>query len=68
MSIIDDTFMCSWGPIPITFKCDGNNNCGDNADEENCPKCKTPMFYNKLKNQIFCSNILAYSLMLVDSL
>ena len=45
MSIIDDTFMCSWGPIPITFKCDGNNNCGDNADEENCKKGNTKMIY-----------------------
>ena len=31
-------FMCSWGPIPIAFRCDGHDNCGDNADEENCEK------------------------------
>ena len=61
----DATFMCWWGPIPIAMRCDGNNNCGDNADEENCPKGKTPMFYNKLKDSIFCSDILAYSLMLM---
>ena len=29
-------FECSWGPIPISKKCDGTNNCGDNSDEENC--------------------------------
>ena len=33
-----DVFQCSWGDIPITFQCDGNNNCGDNSDEENCNK------------------------------
>ena len=29
-------FHCSWGLIPITFKCDGIDNCGDNSDEKNC--------------------------------
>ena len=33
-----DVFQCSWGDIPITFQCDGINNCGDNSDEENCNK------------------------------
>ena len=33
-----DVFQCSWGDIPIAFQCDGNNNCGDNSDEENCNK------------------------------
>ena len=30
-------FQCPWGfQIPMFLRCDGNNNCGDNADEENC--------------------------------
>ena len=33
-----DVFPCSWGDIPITLRCDGTNNCGDNSDEENCNK------------------------------
>ena len=37
---MDATFMCWWGPIPVAMRCDGNNNCGDNVDEENCPKGK----------------------------
>ena len=35
--------MCSWGPIPIKFRCDGHDNCGDNADEENCGEGKNIM-------------------------
>ena len=33
-----DFFQCSWGNIPITLRCDGTNNCGDNSDEESCEK------------------------------
>ena len=33
-----DFFQCSWGKIPITLRCDGTNNCGDNSDEESCEK------------------------------
>ena len=42
--------MCFWGPIPIKLRCDGQNNCGDNADEEDCEKgkkipCTINVFY-----------------------
>ena len=40
-SLISDNtlFQCPAGySIPIALKCDGINNCGDNADEINCPK------------------------------
>jgi len=36
-----DFFQCSWGNIPITLRCDGTNNCGDNSDEESCEKVTT---------------------------
>ena len=39
--ISTDTFMCSWGPLPIVLRCDGVDNCGDNTDEENCEEGKT---------------------------
>ena len=39
-----DVFQCSWGDIPIAFQCDGNNNCGDNSDEENCNKGNIKLF------------------------
>merc|ERR1712126_215566 len=32
-------FQCAGGwSLPISFKCDGQDNCGDNSDEENCQK------------------------------
>merc|ERR1711971_439355 len=38
-----DFFQCSWGKIPITLRCDGTNNCGDNSDEESCEKASMVM-------------------------
>merc|ERR1719350_1415493 len=40
-----DFFQCSWGKIPITLRCDGTNNCGDNSDEESCEKDKDADFF-----------------------
>ena len=32
-----DTFQCQEGfSLPISLKCDGIDNCGDNSDEEKC--------------------------------
>lgn len=28
--------------LPSLYRCDGENDCGDNADEENCPPSKQP--------------------------
>jgi len=39
--VLGDFFQCSWGSIPISLRCDGTNNCGDNSDEEGCTPAKS---------------------------
>merc|ERR1719350_946850 len=61
-----DFFQCSWGKIPITLRCDGTNNCGDNSDEESCEKASMVMIasgYTRkteivdLANGLTCSDL-----------
>jgi len=47
-----DFFQCSWGSIPMSLRCDGNNNCGDYSDEEYCPRSVPP----STKNSVSCGN------------
>ena len=38
--LFSDQFMCLNGDcVHEDFKCDGNNNCGDNSDEQDCREC-----------------------------
>ena len=52
-------FQCSWGPIPISRKCDGVNNCGDNSDEENCLAGKHSQIMNDLFVQYYVILVVA---------